>query len=243
MPDAFAQRAAHAGRGRELILRPVAAKHLADLEQRRRRESRDRHSSARRRRGRGSGSAACRTGRPRSDWRAQARAPPPNSSRLRLRDERPRHRLGEAARGERALGLARAHLDRREHRLARRLAAAERRRRHTIDAEDAHDLLDDVGLAGTSGRHDGTAIFILALARRRRSRDARARGARRERHVEAGEALELRQRKIDDAVRGFRDLPATAISDGVPPHSSSTICVASSRPGSMKVGSTPRSKR
>ena len=38
-------------------------------------------------------------------------------------------------------------------------------------------------------------------------------------------------------------VPATATSDGVPPHSSSTIAVASSSPGSMKAGSTPRSKR
>ena len=47
----------------------------------------------------------------------------------------------------------------RQHRLARRLAAVERRRRHAIDADDAHDLLDNVGLVLTSGRHDGTATF------------------------------------------------------------------------------------
>ena len=37
--------------------------------------------------------------------------------------------------------------------------------------------------------------------------------------------------------------PATVISDGVPPQKSSTICVACSSPGTMKFGSTPRSKR
>ena len=42
---------------------------------------------------------------------------------------------------------------------------------------------------------------------------------------------------------GASALPATMISDGVPPQRSSTICVASSSPGTMKSGSTPRSKR
>ena len=42
---------------------------------------------------------------------------------------------------------------------------------------------------------------------------------------------------------GISALPATVTSDGVPPQRSSTICVASSSPGSMKAGSTPRSKR
>ena len=45
----LSQRAAHAGRGGELVLRRVAAKHLADFEQRRHRESRGRRSSVRRR--------------------------------------------------------------------------------------------------------------------------------------------------------------------------------------------------
>ena len=47
--------------------------------------------------------------------------------------------------------------------LARMLAARKRRRRHAVDADDAHDLLDDVGLALTSGRHDGTATFTFSL--------------------------------------------------------------------------------
>ena len=46
------QRAPDAGGGGELILRPIAAKHLADFEQSRYRESRGRRSSARRRPGR-----------------------------------------------------------------------------------------------------------------------------------------------------------------------------------------------
>ena len=52
--------------------------------------------------------------------------PPPNSSACRLGDERPRHRLVEAERGERALGGAGALLQQRQHRRghARRRAAA-----------------------------------------------------------------------------------------------------------------------
>ena len=64
---------------------------------------------------------------------------------LRFGDERPRHRLDQVARAERPLGLARAHLDRRQHRLAWRVAALERRQRHAVDADDAHDFFDHVG--------------------------------------------------------------------------------------------------
>ena len=87
---------------------------------------------------------------------ASSACPPPNSSACRLGDERPGHRLDHAARGERALGAAGAQLHRREDRLARRVAALERRHRHLVDADDAHDLLDDVGLAlhvGAPRRH------------------------------------------------------------------------------------------
>ena len=66
---------------------------------------------------------------------------------LALRDERPGDGLDQAARGERALGLAGAVLDRREHGFARVVAARERRRRHLVDADDAHQFLDDVGAA------------------------------------------------------------------------------------------------
>ena len=38
-------------------------------------------------------------------------------------------------------------------------------------------------------------------------------------------------------------LPTTMFSDGVPPHNSITSRVAISSPGTMKAGSTPRSKR
>ena len=88
------------------------------------RRSRGRRCAAPRRSGRAAGSAACRTCRRRSDWRAPAPAsPPPKASAALVRDERPGHRLDQAARGERALGAARAGLDRRQHRLAARRAA------------------------------------------------------------------------------------------------------------------------
>ena len=66
---------------------------------------------------------------------------------LALGDERPGDGFGEAARGQRALGLAGAVLDRREHGFACMRAARERRRRHAVDADDAHQFLDDVGAA------------------------------------------------------------------------------------------------
>ena len=94
-------------------------------------------------------------------------------------DERPGDRLDHAARGERALGLAGAVLDRRQHRLARVASPrGERRRRHAVDADDAHHLLDDVGLAVR--RPAATTAPRPSRARpgrRRRSRAAPARGA------------------------------------------------------------------
>ena len=123
-------------------------------------------------------------------------------------------------------------------------AAIERRHRHAVDADDAHDLLDDVGLAvhvGAPGRH--------------RDVDHRA-GAGDQEAEMAEHALHLRQRQSMPASRltsssgkSIDPLAAMAaaahhvISDGVPPQSSSTMRVASSRPGTMKAGSTPRSKR
>ena len=156
MPLRGRKAVANAGCRDQLILRPVALEHLADLEQR--------HI----------GKAAIGIGLRRGDQtRQQARPHVGQIGRdrigerelglaaaeqfgMRLGDERPRHRLDHAARGQRALGAAGAQLDRREDRLARRVAAFERRHRHLVDADNAHDLLDDVGLAvhvGAPGRH------------------------------------------------------------------------------------------
>ena len=96
---------------------------------------------------------------------------------LRFGDEGPRHRFDQIARGQRALSLAGAHLDRRQHRLARRVAARKRRRRDAIDADDAHDLFDDVGFALTSGRHDGTVTLTRSPWPATKIRAARERRA------------------------------------------------------------------
>ena len=67
---------------------------------------------------------------------------------VRLRDERPGHRLVEPERGQRPLGGAGALLQQRQHR--RRHAGREprqRRRGDAVEAGDADDLLDDIGLA------------------------------------------------------------------------------------------------
>ncbi len=143
----FRQSAADAGRGGELILRPVAAENLPDFEQA------DIGKAA-------IGVAARRSDQARNEARPhvgklhrdrigerQFGLTAAEQFGLRLGDERPRHRFDQIARGERALGLAGAHLDRGEHRLSRLVAARKRRQRHLIDADDAHHFLDDIGLA------------------------------------------------------------------------------------------------
>ena len=95
----------------------------------------------------------------------------------------------------------------------------------------------------TSARQDGTAIFTRspwpATKKPRRSSMRRISGS--------GTARPASRLSSDSGksmtVSGVRRAPATVISDGVPPHRSSTMLVASSSPGSMKAGSTPRSNR
>ena len=78
---------------------------------------------------------------------ASAGEPPPNSSAARLGDERPGHRLARAERGERALGEPRALLHERQHRLRHAVVEpGQGSGRRAVDAGDAQDLLDDVGL-------------------------------------------------------------------------------------------------
>ena len=71
------------------------------------------------------------------------------------RNEGPGHRLDQPAGGKRALGAARAGLDRLQHRLADAGQARQRRRRNLVDADDADDLLDEVGLGGHVGAPGG----------------------------------------------------------------------------------------
>ena len=98
-------------------------------------------------------------------------------------------------------------------------------------------------LPSTSGRHDGTAIFTRSPwpATKKPSRSST-------RRISACGTVRPARRLSSDSGKSMTRsrgsaLPATVASDGVPPHKSSTMRVASSKPGSMKAGSTPRSKR
>ncbi len=96
----------------------------------------------------------------------------------------------------------------------------------------------------TSGRHDGTATFtLLALADGEEAELFQHAAHIGQRQLEAGQAAGNSVSGKSMTVSFGVGSPATTISDGVPPQNSSTICVASSSPGSMKAGSTPRSKR
>ena len=141
------QRAPDAGGGGELVGRRVAAEYLTDLEQA---DVGKAPVGVSLRRGNEAGNEARpHVGQFRRDRIGQYkfRLAAAEQLGLLMRDERPGDRFDQIARRQRPLGLARARLDRREHRLARRLAAIERRQRHTIDADDAHHFLDHVGLA------------------------------------------------------------------------------------------------
>ena len=188
------------GRG-QLILRPVAFEHLAYFEQRQ------------------IGKTAINVCLNRSDQaRQQAR---PHVGLIRrnriserefasaaaeqfgrgLCNERPGHRLDHAARPERALGGAGALLDRGEHRLARRVAAFERRHRHLVNADNAHDLLDDIGLAvhvGPPGGHRD--LHHRAAAGDHEAEMAENPFHLRKRHVDAGEPPDFGERKINHAI-------------------------------------------
>ncbi len=141
------ERAAHAAGGGELVLRPIAAEDLPDLEQRQ--VGKAAVGVLLRRGGKPGNQARPHVGQVRRNRIGERKLcfSAAEQLGLRLRDERPGHRLDHAARGERALGFAHAQLDRREHRLARSLAAVERRRGNALDTENANDLLHQVGLA------------------------------------------------------------------------------------------------
>ena len=115
------QPASHAGGSDELVLRPVAPENLPDLEQRRHRGT-PRSALLLRCGDQARKQARPHVGQVRRDriGERELGLPPPNSSACGFDDERPGHRLDHAARRERALGLAGAHLQRGEHRLARR---------------------------------------------------------------------------------------------------------------------------
>ena len=98
-------------------------------------------------------------------------------------------------------------------------------------------------LPSTSARHDGTAIFTLLpvpAAKKPRWPSTRLTSVRpTSRPARRGSSSSGKSMMRS----GASALPATVTCDGSPPQKSITIAVASSRPGSMKAGSTPRSKR
>ncbi len=143
----FGQRTAQAAGRDELILGLVAPENLPDLEQR--------HVGiatvgiALRRRNQPGEQARPHIGQFSGDRIGQGEFGLTTAEQfgLALRYERPRHRFGEPANGQRALGLAGADLDRRQHGFTRIGIALERCRGHAVDADDAHQLFDDVGAA------------------------------------------------------------------------------------------------
>ena len=116
-------------------------------------------------------------------------------------DERPRHRLDQALCRQRALGAAGAELDGGEHRLARGVAALERRHRHLVDADNAHDLLDDVGLAVDVGSPRGHRdLHHRAAAGHHETEMAENALHLCQGHVDSGQSFDLGERKIDHAI-------------------------------------------
>ena len=98
-------------------------------------------------------------------------------------------------------------------------------------------------LPSTSGRQDGIATFTTSPA------PARKKPRWPSTRFNSGSGTSSPDSRFTSAsgnsmIRSSAwAAPATVTSDGVPPQKSSTSCVASSSPGTMKLGSTPRSKR
>src|SRR5215467_589603 len=131
----FRQGAAHAARGGELLLRLIALVDLSDLEQRNVGVSavgiflHCGHESWNQTR-----PHVGEIGRDGVGER-KLRLAAAEQFGLWLGNERPRHRFDQAARAERAFGLARAQLDRSKDGLARKGAALERRWWHAVEAD------------------------------------------------------------------------------------------------------------
>ena len=97
----------------------------------------------------------------------------------------------------------------------------------------------------TSGRQVGTATVIVPVVRcglqAKPSASRIAVTSLTDGSMPASRLISATGKSI--TIRGSGTSPATMISLGVPPQRSSTMRVASSSPGTMKAGSTPRSKR
>ena len=119
-------------------------------------------------------------------------------------DERPGDRLDQTAGGKSPLGPAGAGLDEGEQRLEGAGSAAERRRRHAVDADDAHHLLDEIGLDGgrrAPARHGDRERPLRAMRlghEAERGKDAAHLG-----HggIDAAKAFHLGDRELDDIDR------------------------------------------
>ena len=116
-------------------------------------------------------------------------------------DEGPGHGLHQSAGRKRPARDAGAALHGAEFCRSKRLGLRQRRRRHLVEADDAHDLLDEVGLAldvGAPARHGD--LEVLAMAGGPEAEQRQRRLHFRGRHGEAGEALHFGDREVDDQV-------------------------------------------
>ena len=243
MPLALARRAPHAGRGGDLVLGLVAGEDLADLEQRHIGKAaigvllRRRHQA-----GDEARPHVREIGRDRIGER-ELRPPPPNNwaCALAMNDHvtasvRPRAASARLALRVRTWAVVSTGL-----RGASPRSSGADGTRSTPMIRTTSSTISAV--PSMSGRHDGTATFTRSPwpatkkprcpSTRRTSVRGTSRPVRR--------LISLRGKSMTRS--SACGLPETVTSDGVPPTRSSTIWVASSRPGTMKAGSTPRSKR
>ena len=132
----------------------------------------------------------------------ERRPPLPEQLGRGLRDEGPGHRLAQRQGGQRAPGEASALLQRRQHRRGHPVVeAGQRRHRGSVDADDAQDLLDDVGLhldVRPPGRHADPAVLDAE------AEPGQDRLALLARNVDADQAPDLAVGKVDRPLRRGR---------------------------------------
>jgi hypothetical protein len=150
-------------------------------------------------------------------------------------DEGPGDGLHQPAHGKRPAGEARALLDQGQDGLGHHVFQARQGLgRDAVEAGDADDLLDQIRLAldvGPPGRgRDRDALAGAFEGKAQLPQDPLGFGGL---HVETGQARNLGPGELDDAPLLGRP-PATRTSPASPPHRSTTMRVASSRPGTAK---------
>ena len=245
LPMSVRSTRAHAAGSDELILWARRRDRLGQLRTAPRRRSRDCGCVRRPRAGPAAGSAASSSFRTRSDWRAAAlRAPPPKCSASAVADERPGDRLDHAARRQHAAGAAHALLP--SVSVARVTPPCRR-------GSGVEGTLSRPAMRATSSTRSAGAVHVRPPTR---CRDFELGplpsnvkpSASSVRRISASGSLSpisfSTRANSKSTVNGLiGGLPAIFFFDGVPPATSSIMRVARSRPGSMKAGSTPRSKR